>query len=97
MQVRVMLDADGPVTLTKHVHKIHGVDRIGRIRVERPLQVTEAAALAIMPAVMNSRPKPLTHEIGHEKHGTAGFAMNERRLYARGEILAGRGAPMVWI
>ncbi len=54
MHVRVVLDAHGPVTLTKHVDEIDSVGRIGRIRVERPLEVTEAAALAIMPAVMNS-------------------------------------------
>src|SRR5678816_3092737 len=61
-----MLDAYWSVTLAQHDCKVDRIGRIRRITVVSPLEISQAASVAVMTAMMHGSLKLLSHRIRHD-------------------------------
>ena len=77
--------------LAEHDRVVDLVGRVGRVGVDRPLEVPERAPVdAVVAAVRGARRERLTREVGHEDRDAARARVREGRADAVAEVALGR-------
>jgi hypothetical protein len=73
----------------RQIGKVHHIGAVGRVGVPGPLQVAQAAALAVIAPTLRGRAKGFTHPIADQQTRPAGAAMDEAGLHGLREVVLG--------